>query len=107
MDHLLDLAGFVYLEVVHELHLLLLVETISSGLLAPTWVEVVSHFIALVRRIVLIIQWRSKRHCRCVVLVLLRHCKSGVPLRHLGECCWERGERCGGRIAEDRHVPID
>lgn len=89
VDHLLDLAGFVHLEVVHELQLLLLIETVGSGFLAPTWIEVISHLIALVRCIEFIVERRGERHGRIVVWVLLRHGESRVPLRQLGECRWE------------------
>lgn len=107
VDHLLDLAGLVHLEVVHELHLLLLVETIGSGFLTPTWVEVVRHLVALVRSIVFVVKRRRERHCRRVELVLLRHCKSRVPLGQLGECRWKRGELCRRRVAKGRYVRID
>lgn len=81
MDHLLDLASLVHFEIVHELHLLLLVETIGPSFLTPAGIEVVSHLVALIRSVVLIVQRRSERHCRSIELVLLRHCECGIPLR--------------------------
>lgn len=81
VDHFFDLAGFVHLKVVHELHLLLLVETVGSSFLAPAWIEVVRHLVSLIRSVVLVVQWRRERHCRVVKLIVLWQRKRRVPLR--------------------------
>jgi hypothetical protein len=58
VNHLLNLACFVHLEIMHQLHLLLLIQTVRSCFLTPPWIEVICHLVALIRCIVLVVQRR-------------------------------------------------
>jgi hypothetical protein len=58
LNHHLNVLRLVHLKVVHQLHLLLLVQSCAPGILAPAWVEVVSHFKALIRCISLVVEGR-------------------------------------------------
>ena len=59
LDHLLNFAGLVSLEILHQLHLLLLIQTSTPAntFLTPLWIKVIGHRITLVCCIALIVYW--------------------------------------------------